>query len=57
MYHAPEVFRLEHEEVLEWEYGPDDGAVERVRQAAHACPVRAITFAPTRSDTAVGGVR
>lgn len=50
VYAAPDVFRLVHEEVLEWEYGPDDDRREQVERAAHACPVRAITFADTRPE-------
>lgn len=48
VYAAPSVFRLEHEEVLEWEYSPDGNQEEMVTRAAHACPVQAITFAATR---------
>jgi ferredoxin len=48
VYAAPSVFRLEHEEILEWEYSPGDDQADKVRQAAHACPVRAISFAATR---------
>ncbi|MFD5826609.1 ferredoxin [Lentzea sp. NPDC060358] len=44
VYAAPEVFRLAHEEVLEWDYAPSGDAEEPVRRAAHACPVGAITF-------------
>jgi ferredoxin len=45
---APEVFRLEHDEVLEWEYHPDDALAERVEHAARACPVQAISMGATR---------
>ena len=52
VYLAPDVFRLEAEEVLEWDYRPDDKhAADPVRRAAHACPVQAITFAPSQQPS------
>lgn len=39
---APTVFRFHGEEVLEYDYTPDDALREQVRQAAAACPVQAI---------------
>ena len=48
VYAAPQVFRLEREEVLEWEYAADDAQHERVVRAAANCPVQAITHGPTR---------
>lgn len=50
VYAAPDVFRLEHDEVLEWEYGPDDAQWAHVDRAAQACPVRAISLARTTED-------
>jgi ferredoxin len=41
---APTVFRFHGEEALEYDYTPDDGMREQVRQAAAACPVQAITL-------------
>ena len=45
VYPAASVFRLEHEEVLEWDYRPPDTEWEHVARAATACPVQAITYA------------
>ena len=39
---APTVFRFHGEEVLEYDYTPDDALREQVREAAAACPVQAI---------------
>jgi ferredoxin len=44
VYPAADVFRLEHEEILEWDYRPADSEWDDVRRAATACPVQAITF-------------
>lgn len=44
---APDVFRMDHDETLEWDYSPDDIETTRVLRAAHACPVQAITLAAT----------
>ncbi len=43
---APEVFRMDHAETLEWDYRPDAAEEGRVTRAMHACPVRAITVTP-----------
>lgn len=43
---APEVFRMDHDETLEWQYEPDAQEQERVVRAFHACPVQAITLVP-----------
>lgn len=39
---APDLFRLPHENVLEWEYEAEDGAGPAALRAAWACPVGAI---------------
>ena len=41
---APMVFELRGEEILEYEYAPDDSLREQVKRAAAACPVQAITI-------------
>jgi ferredoxin len=56
VYAAPDLFRLEHEEVLEWEYAPDDGQHERVVRAAASCPVQAITYGPVTSGPVTFGL-
>lgn len=50
VYAAPDVFRLAHEEVLEWQYTVDDGRRAEVQRAAHACPVQAIRTSSTRRE-------
>ena len=40
---APAVFRL-HDEVLEYDYAPDEAQRLAVRRAAAACPVQAISI-------------
>jgi ferredoxin len=50
VYAAPDVFRLAHEEVLEWHYAVDDERRGEVERAAHACPVQAIRMSSTRRD-------
>ncbi|WP_153542390.1 ferredoxin [Streptomyces sp. RB17] len=42
VFHAPEVFELHGEEGLLYATGVPENQVERVRQAAAACPVQAI---------------
>ena len=41
---APQVFRMEHDETLEWDYQPPDDQEHMVVRALHACPVKAITL-------------
>ncbi|NQX12147.1 ferredoxin [Microbacteriaceae bacterium VKM Ac-2855] len=41
---APEVFRMDHNETVEWTYSPDASEEDRVVRAFHACPVQAITL-------------
>ncbi len=43
---APDVFRLESEEVLVYQPSPDDALRERVLGAAAACPMKAIVVEP-----------
>jgi ferredoxin len=43
---APSVFRLEGDEVLTYDPGPDDELREKVRNAAAACPTQAISVEP-----------
>lgn len=50
VYAAPEVFRLTSEEVLEWEYQPDDEQRAAVVRAANACPVRAVTYSASHAE-------
>lgn len=50
VYTTPDVFRLVHEEVLEWQYAVDDTRRDQVLQAVHACPVQAITASGTRTE-------
>ena len=38
VYAAPDVFRLEHEEVLEWEYSPDDDPARAGRPGGGQLP-------------------
>jgi ferredoxin len=49
---APEVFKLEGEEVLSYHPEPDDGMRERVLRAAAACPVLAIIIEPEMPEAA-----
>jgi ferredoxin len=44
---APTVFELRGEEILEYEYAPDDSLREQVKRAAAACPVQAISIGRT----------
>jgi ferredoxin len=46
---APDAFRISGEEALLYDPQPDDELRERVRQAAAACPVQAISVEPGRS--------
>lgn len=39
---APEVFELRGDEILEYEYAPDDSLREKVERARAYCPVQAI---------------
>jgi ferredoxin len=41
---APTVFELRSEEILEYEYAPDDSLRGHVERAAAACPVQAISI-------------
>jgi ferredoxin len=41
---APTVFELRGEEILEYEYAPDDSLRKQVKRAAAACPVQAISI-------------
>ena len=41
---APTVFRLHDEEVLEYDYEPDEALRVQVERAAAACPVQAISI-------------
>lgn len=50
VYTAPDVFRLVHEEVLEWQYAVDDTRRDLVLHAVHACPVQAITVGGTPTE-------
>lgn len=47
---APQVFKLEGEEVLSYHPAPDDALRERVTRAAAACPVLAITIEPADAE-------
>ena len=49
---APEVFKLEGEEVLSYHPAPDEAMRERVLRAAAACPVLAIMVEPEDAETA-----
>ena len=40
---APDVFRMDYAETLEWDYAPPDAEESRVVRAMHACPVQAIS--------------
>lgn len=44
---APEVFHMEHDETLEWNYQPETDQEYRVVRAMHACPVQAISLGST----------
>lgn len=48
---APDVFKLEGEEVLSYHPAPDDTMRERVLRAAAACPVLAIVVEPAGTET------
>jgi ferredoxin len=48
---APDVFKLEGEEVLVYHPAPDETMRERVLRAAAACPVLAIVVEPAGADT------
>lgn len=43
VYAAPEIFTLQHEEILEWQYSAPKEQRLAVEQAVHACPVQAIS--------------
>jgi ferredoxin len=47
---APEVFKLEGEEVLSYHPAPDAAMRERVLRAAAACPVLAIMVEPEDAE-------
>ena len=47
---APDVFRLEGEEVLSYHPAPDDAMKDRVLRAAAACPVLAILVEPDGAE-------
>ncbi|WP_421936079.1 ferredoxin [Phenylobacterium sp.] len=49
---APEVFKLEGEEVLSYHPAPDEALRERVLRAAAACPVAAIMVEPEDAEAA-----
>ncbi len=49
---APEVFKLDGEEVLSYHPAPDDEMRERVLRAAAACPVLAIMVEPEGVEAA-----
>jgi ferredoxin len=48
---APDVFKLEGEEVLSYHPAPDETMRERVLRAAAACPVLAIVVEPAGADS------
>lgn len=41
---APAVFRMLHNETLEWDYQPQAAEDQRIVRAMHACPVKAISI-------------
>jgi ferredoxin len=45
------VFELRGEEILEYEYAPDDSLREQVERAAAACPVQAISVGQAKEQT------
>lgn len=45
-YLAPDIFKLEAEEILVYHPQPDPAMRERVMRAAAACPMHAITIEP-----------
>jgi ferredoxin len=47
---APDVFHMEHDETLEWNYRPEASETEKVLRAFHACPVQAITVTPSKGQ-------
>jgi ferredoxin len=47
---APDVFKLEGEEVLSYHPTPDDAMKDRVLRAAAACPVLAIVVEPDGAE-------
>ena len=47
---APDVFRMDHDETLEWDYEPNSAEHERVVRALHACPVQAIALTPSEAQ-------
>jgi len=48
---APTVFELRGEEILEYEYAPDDSLRGQVERAAAACPVQAISIGRAKEQT------
>lgn len=48
---APDVFRMKHDETLEWDYQPSSEHETKVNRAVHACPVRAITVQETADSS------
>jgi ferredoxin len=50
---APSVFELRGEEILEYEYAPDDSLREQVERAAAACPVQAISIGRAKEQNEV----
>ena len=50
---APTVFELRGEEILEYEYAPEDSLRERVERAAAACPVQAISIGRAKEQNEV----
>ena len=48
VYEAPDVFRLVHEEVLEFQHTVDDARRAEVERARTACPVQAIRLGGAR---------
>jgi ferredoxin len=47
---APKVFRFHGEQLLEYDYDPDDELHVQVERAAAACPVQAISIGKTDDD-------
>lgn len=45
---APDVFSLDEDDELVYDESPDDGQDRAVRDAAAACPVRAIRVEPAQ---------
>jgi len=48
---APTVFELRGEEILEYEYAPDDSLREQVERAVAACPVQVISVGQAKEQT------